>query len=150
MTNPTIGVEAPPPHLQLVRPPAAESPPGLVDGEVAVTPPASSADVIDLREAGRGYAAIARELTMPSSVQAQMAFLRAVRRCPEEERIHLVERGLGRLGDLDRNPAAAGQDAKSGTAAGGGEKTALRPPIADIPQRPSPEPRPAPELLRMV
>ncbi len=111
MTNPTIGVEAPPPHLQLVRPPAAESPPGLVDGEVAVTPPASSADVIDLREAGRSYAAIARELTMPSSVQAQMAFLRAVRRCPEEERIHLVERELGRLDNLEKKiRAGTGQD----------------------------------------
>ena len=67
-----------------------------------MTPPASSTDVIDLREAGRSYAAIARELTMPSSVQAQMAFLRAVRRCPEQERIHLVERELGRLDNLEK------------------------------------------------
>ena len=100
ITDPTIGVEAPQPHLQLARPPAAESPPGRADGEVAVTPPASA--VIDLREAGRSYAAIARELTMPSSVQAQIAFLRAVRHCPQQERIHLVERELGRLDNLEK------------------------------------------------
>ena len=102
MTDPTTGAEVPPPPPHLVRPPAAESPRDPEGAPAAVTPPASSTDVIDLREAGRSYAAIARELTMPSSVQAQMAFVRAVRRRQQPERIQLVEREFGRLDVLER------------------------------------------------
>jgi hypothetical protein len=86
------------------RPDAAE------DG-AAVAPRASSKDsVIGLREAGRSYAAIARQLTLPNAVHAQAAFVRAVRQCPEEERAGLVERELGRLNVLEKKIRAADDD----------------------------------------
>jgi hypothetical protein len=66
--------------------------------------------VIGLREAGRSYAAIARQLTLPTAVQAQAAFVRAVRQRPEEERAGLVERELGRLDVLERTIRAARDD----------------------------------------
>ncbi len=54
---------------------------------------------------------------MPGSVQAQAAFVRAVRHRPQPERIQLVERELGRLanlekkirGDTDQDPNKASQ-----------------------------------------
>jgi hypothetical protein len=66
--------------------------------------------VIGLREAGRTYAAIARQLTLPTAVHAQAAFVRALRQRPEEERAGLVERELDRLEVLERKIRAAGDD----------------------------------------
>jgi hypothetical protein len=87
-------------------------------GDSTTSPAVVSPDtVIALREGGRSYAAIARQLTMSSSVQAQAAFVRAIRQRPREERADLVERELGRLDDLekriraraDQNPDKASQ-----------------------------------------
>ncbi len=102
MTDATTGAEAPPSRVRLVGPSASEAPVDPAGGPVAVTPAALSTDVIHLREAGRSYAAIARKLTMPSSIQAQAAFIRGVRHRPRQERIQLVERELGRLDNLEK------------------------------------------------
>jgi hypothetical protein len=81
------------------------------EDRVAVPPGASTKDsVIGLREAGRTYAAIARQLTLPNAVHAQAAFIRAVRQRPEEERAGLVQRELGRLDILEKKIRAAGDD----------------------------------------
>lgn len=81
------------------------------DLPATVRPQASTKEsVIGLREAGRSYAAIARQLTLPNAVQAQAAFVRAVRQCPEEERAGLVKRELGRLDALEKTIRAADGD----------------------------------------
>ncbi len=100
MTDPTSGPEGrPTSQLHLVRTPGGQRP---LDAAAATQAAPSTDAVIDLREAGRSYAAIARELTMPGSVQAQAAFVRAVRHRPQQERTGLIERELGRLDDLER------------------------------------------------
>lgn len=65
----------------------------------STTPSADS--VIELRDAGKSYAAIARKLAMSSSVQAQAAFVNALRGRPEDERNALTERELARLEVLE-------------------------------------------------
>ena len=102
MTDVTTGAEASQARLRLVRSPTEEGPLDPDGGQAVVTPPASSTDVINLREAGRSYAAIARKLTMPGSIQAQAAFIKAVRHRPQQERLQLVERELGRLDNLEK------------------------------------------------
>jgi hypothetical protein len=80
--------------------------------ELAAPPQRSSSKetVIGLREAGRSYAAIARQLTMPTTVHAQAAFVRALRQRPEQERAGLVQRELGRLDALEKKIRAKGED----------------------------------------
>jgi hypothetical protein len=53
--------------------------------------------VVALRDAGKSYAAIARNLRMPRALDAQLAFVRAVRDTPELERTDLVKREFERL-----------------------------------------------------
>ena len=80
-------------------------------GEVAPLYPTVSKDsVIGLREAGRSYAAIARQLTMPNAREAQAAFVRAIRQRSDEERAGLVQRELGRLEVLEKKIRADADD----------------------------------------
>lgn len=57
--------------------------------------------MLALRESGKTYAAVARSLGLKRSVDAQAAFLRAVRRREGEERSELVERENARLVQLE-------------------------------------------------
>ena len=53
--------------------------------------------MLALRESGKTYAAVARSLGLKRAVDAQAAFLRAVRRREGDERSGLVERENARL-----------------------------------------------------
>jgi len=64
--------------------------------------------VLALRESGMSYAAVARELRIDNAVDAQAAFVRAVRRQPEAERLELVGRESGRLDILESRIRADG------------------------------------------
>ena len=91
---------------------ASEAPVDPAGRPVAVTP---AALIQRCHPSARGgtpsCAAIARKLTMPSSTQAQAAFIRGVRHRPRQERIQLVERELGRLDKLEKKIRGnAGQD----------------------------------------
>lgn len=68
---------------------------------VSASPTPSADSVIQLRDAGKSYAAIARKLAMSSSVQAQAAFVNALRGRPEDERDALTARELARLEVLE-------------------------------------------------
>jgi hypothetical protein len=57
--------------------------------------------VLALRESGKTYSAVARTLGLKRSVDAQAAFLRAVRKREGDERSHLVERETARLVQLE-------------------------------------------------
>lgn len=103
MTDSTSGPDGRPNRLlHLVETPTGDRPLDPPADGAAVSPAVSTDAVINLREAGRTYAAIARELTMSGSVQAQAAFVRAVRHRPQQERSGLIERELGRLDNLER------------------------------------------------
>ena len=54
-----------------------------------------------MRETGKTYAAVARSLGLKRSVDAQAAFLRAMRRLEGDERTGLVERETARLVALE-------------------------------------------------
>jgi hypothetical protein len=58
--------------------------------------------VIALRDAGKSYAAIARNLSLPRALDAQLAFVRAVRGTPELERTELLKREFKRLELLEQ------------------------------------------------
>jgi hypothetical protein len=55
---------------------------------------------LELRQAGRSFSFIARELAFSRAVDANEAFNRALRRCSDEERNAVVERELRRLDAL--------------------------------------------------
>lgn len=76
-------------------------PPSTTDGAVA---PAGEMDdrVVALRESGRSYAAIARQLGIARAVDAQAAFVRALRHQPDAARADLVRRESVRLDDLEK------------------------------------------------
>jgi hypothetical protein len=57
--------------------------------------------VLSLRRTGRSFSAIARELSLGGAVDANEAFNRALRRCPEEERKEVVAEELQRLDRLE-------------------------------------------------
>jgi hypothetical protein len=57
-------------------------------------------EALDLRVKGRSFSAIARTLEFPRAVDANEAFNRALRRCPDKERKTIVTRELERLDAL--------------------------------------------------
>lgn len=67
-------------------------------------PPARAVDqqALTLRESGRSYAAIARELGFARSIDARSAFLRAVGQRPVGERPELLRHEVARLDVLER------------------------------------------------
>jgi len=52
---------------------------------------------LDLRREGKSFSAIARVLEFSRAVDANEAFNRALRRCPDDERQTIVDQELGRL-----------------------------------------------------
>ncbi len=54
-----------------------------------------------MRESGKTYAAVARSLGLKRAVDAQAAFIRALRLREGEDRIGLVDREAGRLAQLE-------------------------------------------------
>ena len=54
-----------------------------------------------LRRDGRSFSAIARELSLGRAIDANEAFNRALRRCPEQEREEVVAQELLRLDRLE-------------------------------------------------
>ncbi|MGC8628317.1 MAG: hypothetical protein ACP5VR_12360 [Acidimicrobiales bacterium] len=58
-------------------------------------------EVVTLREQGQSYSAVARALGMKRAVNAQDAFLRAMRNLPESERKALGQRESQRLDKLE-------------------------------------------------
>ena len=61
-----------------------------------------------LRRDGRSFSAIARELSLGRAIDANDAFNRALRRCPEEERKEVVAEELRRLDRLESAGPANG------------------------------------------
>ncbi|MHB8506220.1 MAG: hypothetical protein ACYDEN_10990 [Acidimicrobiales bacterium] len=57
---------------------------------------------LSLRESGRSYAAIARELGLKRSTDARSAFVRAVRQQPQADRTESFRREASRLDVLER------------------------------------------------
>jgi hypothetical protein len=57
--------------------------------------------VLQLRRKGRSFSSIARELSFDRAVDANEAFNRALRRCPDEERKEVVAEELRRLERLE-------------------------------------------------
>ena len=91
---------------------AGEQPPDSAEvaSAPADAPTATKKSVIELREGGRSYAAIARLLSLPSAVHAQASFARALRKSPESERAALLQRELGRLDELEKKIRATSED----------------------------------------
>ena len=58
-------------------------------------------EVVVLREQGQSYSAVARALGIKRAIDAQAAFIRAMRRRPDEERRALYNRESERLGQLE-------------------------------------------------
>jgi hypothetical protein len=71
------------------------------DSRPARPPGNSDEQALALREAGKTYAAVARSLGLKRAVDAQAAFLRALRRREGDERNGLVERETARLVQLE-------------------------------------------------
>src|SRR5437868_1846614 len=69
--------------------------------------------VLTLRRKGRSFSAIARELSLGRAVDANEAFNRALRRCPEPERKEVVAEELQRL---DRLESAGGPNGDAAAA----------------------------------
>jgi DNA-directed RNA polymerase specialized sigma24 family protein len=71
-------------------------------------------EVVALREQGQSYSAVARTLGIKRAVDAQAAFIRAMRKLPDEQRKALYKRELGRLDQLEARIRSrdAGQPAK--------------------------------------
>ena len=63
--------------------------------------------VLSLRRKGRSFSSIARELSLVRAVDANEAFNRALRRCPDKERKKAVAEELRRL---DRLESAGGSN----------------------------------------
>jgi hypothetical protein len=57
---------------------------------------------LSLRETGRTFAAIARELGLKRSTDAQSAFVRAVKEQPPEQRVEILRRESDRLDLLEK------------------------------------------------
>jgi len=57
-------------------------------------------EALDLRVKGKSFSSIARSLEFPRAVDANEAFNRALRRCPDKERKTIVARELERLDAL--------------------------------------------------
>jgi len=57
-------------------------------------------EALDLRIKGKSFSFIARSLEFPRAVDANEAFNRALRRCPDKERKTIVARELERLDAL--------------------------------------------------
>jgi hypothetical protein len=80
---------------------------GMADGTVNSPKPAAQPDrgsdeqVLALRDSGKTYAAVASSLGFERSVDAQAAFLRALRQCESEERGRLAQRESDRLDQLE-------------------------------------------------
>jgi hypothetical protein len=72
------------------------------------------AEVVVLREQGQTYSAVARTLGMRRAVDAQAAFIRAMRKLPDQERSELYRRESERLDQLEARIRSrdAGQPAK--------------------------------------
>ena len=68
-------------------------------------------EVLRLRRNGRSFSAIARELSLGRAVDANEAFNRALRRCPEQERKTVVAEELKRLELLERSAGSNGDEA---------------------------------------
>jgi predicted CopG family antitoxin len=68
-------------------------------------------EVLRLRRGGRSFSAIARELSLGRAVEANEAFNRALRRCPDEERKKVVAEELRRLDRLESAPGQNGDEA---------------------------------------
>ena len=68
-------------------------------------------DALRLRRNGRSFSAIARELSLGRAVDANEAFNRALRRCPEQERKKVVAEELKRLELLERSAGSNGDEA---------------------------------------
>jgi len=77
-------------------PPPPAAPPGTDAGGGA----ARDEQILELRDAGRSYPAIARELGLERSTDARAGYLRALRRQPPEARQLLRRRELRRLDSL--------------------------------------------------
>lgn len=58
-------------------------------------------EVVTLREQGLSYSAVARTLGIRRAVDAQAAFIRAMRKLPEEQRKALYKRESDRLDQLE-------------------------------------------------
>lgn len=58
-------------------------------------------EVVGLREQGQSYSAVARTLGIRRAVDAQAAFVRAMRKLPEEQRKALYKRESERLDQLE-------------------------------------------------
>ncbi|HMK99397.1 MAG TPA: hypothetical protein VK428_04350 [Acidimicrobiales bacterium] len=61
----------------------------------------SDEQALALRDSGKTYAAVARSIGLKRAVDAQAAFLRALRRREGEERSRLVDRESSRLVELE-------------------------------------------------
>lgn len=61
----------------------------------------TDADALALREEGRSYAAVARNLGLKRATDARQAFLRGMRARPDEERRLIADRERGRLDKLE-------------------------------------------------
>lgn len=64
--------------------------------------PGLEQQALRLRESGRSYPAIARELGLSRSGEARSAFVRAVRQRPKDERTELFQRESHRLDTLEQ------------------------------------------------
>jgi hypothetical protein len=58
-------------------------------------------EVVVLREQGQTYSAVARSLGLKRAVNAQQAFIRAMRALPEKEQASLHKRESARLNELE-------------------------------------------------
>jgi len=68
---------------------------------------------LDLRVMGRSFSAIARALEFPGAVDANDAFNRALRRCPDRERKTIVAQELKRLDALASAEQPDGDEKKA-------------------------------------
>ena len=59
-------------------------------------------EVVQLRETGQSYAAVARTIGLKRAMDAQAAFIRAMRSRPEAERLALSQRESMRLDQLEK------------------------------------------------
>ena len=67
----------------------------------AAGPASADDEVLRLREQGRSYAAVARLLNLDRAQDAHSAFVRALRRRPDDEQAGLIDRERSRLDQLE-------------------------------------------------
>ncbi|MBV8159408.1 MAG: hypothetical protein JO265_00645 [Acidimicrobiia bacterium] len=72
---------------------------------------------LELRVKGKSFSSIARTLEFPRALDANEAFNRALRRCPDAERSAIVAKELERLDALSRADGADGAESGNGAAA---------------------------------